>query len=242
MKKRYYILFIALFLSILGAYLLCITHIDIFITDYNDKIMSYENNFNAENQYNNIIGVLFNEGESQIEVSTTTDLEEIVASDYLLSIISYTLNLPKNSTVNYLKKAIDMKTINTIYSKHYEEKIIYMSTEKYALVFTMDGKNIYYNFFLSGETCKIDNIEESTPSIDTISSNVYKIVNDLSIKSNIGFDITSIRKAYTSEYYELYGSVYLIEDKTHNIKITYQLDCDIIYILQVGFEFLEAYY
>lgn len=239
MRKKDYFLFIILFLSILGIYLLCITHIDFFITDYEGKIVDYKNNFNAESQYNNIIYHILNNYE--VNIATLDDLNDIRSSKNLLNLLSYFFELTPEETLSYLTKYTEQKMLNIIYTDAYELPVIYITTDKYTIIFTLDGKNIYYNKYLSGETCERSNVSSVQSSIDTISTNVNKIINDIGVKNNVGFEITSIRKAYTSDYYELYGSVYFIEDKTHNIKITYQLDCDVIYILQVGFGELDNY-
>lgn len=238
MRKKDYLLFIIIFFSILGIYLLCITNIDIFISDYETKILSYENNFNPEEQYTNIIYSILNENE--VEIATFEDLDNITSSNYLLNILSYFFELSKDETINFLEKYTAQKMVNIIYTKYYEAPIIYITSDSYTLIFSLDGKNIYYNKYLSGETCSRFNVSSTNSSIDVISNNVNKIMNNIGVKENIGFDITSIRKAYTQEYYEFYGSVYFIEDKTHNIKITYQLDCDVVYILQVGFGELDS--
>lgn len=238
MRKKDYLLFIIIFFSILGIYLLCITNIDIFISDYETKILSYENNFNPKEQYNNIIYNILNENE--VEIATFEDLDNITSSNYLLNILSYFFELSKDETINFLEKYTAQKMVNIIYTKYYEAPIIYITSDSYTLIFSLDGKNIYYNKYLSGETCSRFNVSSTNSSIDVISNNVNKIMNNIGVKENIGFDITSIRKAYTQEYYEFYGSVYFIEDKTHNIKITYQLDCDVVYILQVGFGELDS--
>lgn len=238
MRKKDYLLFIIIFFSILGIYLLCITNIDIFISDYETKILSYENNFNPEEQYTNIIYSILNENE--VEIATFEDLDNITSSNYLLNILSYFFELSKDETINFLEKYTAQKMVNIIYTKYYEAPIIYITSDSYTLIFSLDGKNIYYNKYLSGETCSRFNVSSTNSSIDVISNNVNKIMNNIGVKENVGFDITSIRKAYTQEYYEFYGSVYFIEDKTHNIKITYQLDCDVVYILQVGFGELDS--
>lgn len=232
MKKKYYLLFICLFFSILVIYLLCITNIDIFIPKYEDTIIEHENKFKANNFYNNIIFTLLNE--SDMQVTSLTELNEIASSEELISLISYFLDLNKGDAIRFIEKKILSKMVNTIITPYYDSKVIYFTSDSYTMIFTMDGKNIYYNKFLSGESCTQNN-EKNPESIDLISDNINKIMNKIGIKQNIGFDITSLRKAYTSEYYELYGHVYFIEDKTHNIKVTYELDCDIIYVLQVGF-------
>lgn len=238
MRKKDYLLFIIIFFSILGIYLLCITNIDIFISDYETKILSYENNFNPEEQYTNIIYSILNENE--VEIATFEDLDNITSSNYLLNILSYFFELSKDETINFLEKYTAQKMVNIIYTKYYEAPIIYITSDSYTLIFSLDGKNIYYNKYLSGETCSRFNVSSTNSSINIISNNVNKIMNNIGVKENVGFDITSIRKAYTQEYYEFYGSVYFIEDKTHNIKITYQLDCDVVYILQVGFGELDS--
>lgn len=237
MKKKDYFLFITLFLSILGIYLICIMNIDLFITNYDNKIINRTNNFNAKDQYSNIIQPLLNE---EITLSTMDETNKIISSDYLISMLSYFFEVPKEKMETYLIKLTLQKMINTIHSKYYDTEVIYITSESYTIIFTIDGKNIYYNKYLSGETCP-KNAEESHNSIDIISTNVNNIMNKMGITSNIGFDITSIRKAYTSEYYELYGSVYFIEDKTHDIKITYHLNCDNLYILQLGFGQIDGY-
>ncbi len=238
MRHKDYLLFIILFLCILGIYLLCITHIDIFITNYEGHIMSYKNSFNADNPYNNIIYTILND--NKVEVATLDDLNDIVSSKRLMSLLSYFLELPEDETIIYLTKYTKQKMINIIYTDIYELPVIYITTNTYTIMFTLDGKNIYYNKFLSGETCEKSNVSSTNSSIDTISNNVNKIIDRIGIKNSVGFEITSIRKAYTADYYELYGSVYYIEDKTHDIKITYQLDCDVVYILTVGFGGLDA--
>lgn len=237
MRRKDYFLFIILFIGILGFYFLCITNIDLFITHYDSKIMSYENKYKAEKIYNNIIATLLNN--SKITVSTIDDLEEIISSDYLIDILSYFLNLTKKETINYLKESINKKQINTLYSSYYKEKIIYITNPNYVIIFTMDGKNVYYNKYLDGETCREINDDTASENIDNISSNTNRIMDTIGIKKNIGFEITSIRKAYDFEYNDEFSRVYFIFDKKNNIKITYNLDCNVIYILELGFKELN---
>lgn len=238
MRKRDYLIFIVIFLSILGIYFLCISNIDLFITNYDHKIMSHKNNYKFENECDNIVGdLLYN---SDITVSTIDDLEKIISSDYLLNILSYFFNLNEKEVKEFLKKSVDEKNINTLYSDIYDSEIIYIASDRQVIIFTMDGKNIYYNKYLDGETCEKTNVASVSENIENISNNTNKIMEDIGVKDTIGFKITSIRKAFDFEYNDLYSRVYFIFDKKNNIKITYNLDCNIIYILKVGFTELNG--
>ena len=239
MKKGSYIKFLCLFIIIIGVYFIWITHIDFFINNYENKVISYQNNYKLSQNSYNIIEVMLNEG--KMRMGTLEDLENILQMDYPLQILNYFFN-NKNieETKIYLEKLAEENMFGVISTSYYEEEIIYITLSNGIIALTKDGKNIYYNNYLNGVTCSNEEISKNK-NIEVITENINKYMHDYHITNYYNFEITSIRKAPNIEYNGIYGEVYYIEDIENSIKMTYELKCNAIYNMQIGFKELELY-
>lgn len=237
MRKREYIKFIILFSIFLGVYFLCITNANIFIKNYDDKIITYQNNYKLDTTSNNILNYIFDG--SEFRVGNFEDLEEIFNNSYTMDLLSNFLEKNDDEMNEYLNNLVKSNMVSIINSRFYDEELIYLTEPEYTIVLTKNGENIYYNRFLKGDTCT--NIESNDSSIEIITKNVQNQIENLGITKKIGFNITSIRKSPSTEFKELYGKVYYIEDSENDLKILYEVNCDKIYNLSLGFTNIKTY-
>lgn len=237
MKKIDYIKFMLIFSIFLGIYILCITNANIFIKNYDDKIITYQNNYNFDTTSNNILNYIFDG--SEFRVGIVKDLEEIFENQYTLNLLSNLLEKSNNEIIEYLSYLVNANRISIIKSKFYDEELFYLPEAKFTIILTSNGENIYYNRYLNGDTCK--NIEPNDSSIDDIKKNIETHMKNLGLTKKIDFNITSIKKSSSTEFKELYGKVYNIEDSENDLKILYEANCDKIYNFSLGFTNIKSY-
>jgi len=229
--RKSIIKFSSLFLLIIGGYYLMITHISSFITNYDHKIMSYNNTYNTNINETNIVETLLDN--SEIGIYKIEELNEITSNPFLISLMSGLNNQSEEEIKNDLEKRVSLNMINKLSSKNYDSKIVYSPEGNNILTFTIDAKNIFYKKYLSGESCAVNNSPDEI-NLEIVSSNIKKKLDELGITKQFAFNITSIRQSMNERYYG--NHIYYIEDYTHNIKITYNVLCNEIYSLQIGFK------
>lgn len=232
MKIKSYIIFIFILSIFLLSYYLLITNIDVFITNYEGKLLTFDITEDIKNNDNIILMIL--EGAKNIDVANEEDVKPVLENDFLINLIANINGLSYNETKDTIAKMAISNNIDIVDHPLFDTKIIYMSINDNLVTFTLDAKNFYYSKGLSGESCKY---EISNNDFDKVYSNVNSFIKKYQIKEKYGFEITSIKFADGSEYSATFGLIYFVEDSKNNIKINYSLSCNEIYQLQIGFNF-----
>lgn len=232
MKKNEYIKFITILGLIIGAYLLFISNISLFIKNKENTIISYPNVYKYTYESDSVIQNILTR--SNIGMINSNQLNEIINNPALVNLF-YRFNPfdSEEETLNYLKSKGE-DNINYIKDNVYGLDIYYINLKSGELAFTSDYQNILYSITLPNgyfENLYVDG-DIGNDTIEKASERVKKKITDLGI---LDFEITSIRKAFNSEYDLDYRAVYHVEDSKHNIKVTYEYKEDLIYYLEVGF-------
>ncbi len=241
MKLKYYFRFIFLFSIILGAYFFCITHINWFMYDYENKVLTNKNTNNINLAKSSVIDLILNGEdlvlnveENKSELIDSFEIPTIINNKTIINFFTSILEMNEKDVIPFLMKLAEDSNIRLINSKHFREPVISIKTDVAIIAFTKDAKNIHYNKYLEGTSCRDTNsINSINKDIDNISLNVKNLFKNL--KLNIELNITSIRKAPTVEYNSSYNEVYYIEDITNKINIVYNSSCNEFYTLQIGF-------
>lgn len=234
MKKKEYIEFIILFVLILSINHLFISNILMFVKNNDNTIIGYPNNYKIDYRTENIVGNILHD--SEIRIINENELKELMDNPFLVNLIKSFYPLKSTEKTNEFLKISGPTNINYVEPNYYNYDIIYMDVASGTLAFSTDGKNIIYTILLPNNYFQNNYIDEDDAgTVESASERIKKKLNDLGITEKFDFEITNIRKAYSSEYNIEYSNVYYIEDTKHNIKITYEYTNDVIYYLQVGF-------
>lgn len=222
---------------IIFSYFMFITNINYFFDDMDDQIISYKNNFKREEDKTSVIEKII--ADTNPNPTTKEDLKQIASSPFLVNLISYLTGYNEEQTKSFLNYNADKLIIYTIILPEYDSKIIYINSDSDLIAFTLDGKNIIYNQYLSGESCVLSNVNEEETNLQNI-NHVAKWVNGLlltklKINQVSDFSITSVTHL-SGEYRYSSGEVYEVEDANNHIKVTYSLECSSLYSLYVGFD------
>ena len=142
-----------LIITLICGYFIFILNINYFFDNLDNRFVSYENNFESETTENNVVEKIFSN--SEIAVANEEDLKEILSSPFLINLLGQLLNYSEEETIEFITKYIDKLMVNTMKIPEYDSKIIYIDIDGSLITFTLDGKNIMYNRYLSGESCTL---------------------------------------------------------------------------------------
>lgn len=230
MKFKYFITFIFILCVFLFSYYLLITHIDIFITNYDEKLLTFDIKEEIKNNDNIISKIL----SGKVDMATEKDIEPILENEFIINLISGISDISQEEIKLTIRKMAIENHINIIEHPAFDSKIIYMSINENLFTFTLDTKNIYYSKGLSGESCIY---ETSNNDYDKVYSSINSFAKKYQLKEKFNFEISSIEFADGSEYSATFNLVYFIEDSKNNINIIYSLSCNTPYSVQIGFNF-----
>lgn len=232
MKKYEYIRFFIILGIILIGYALFISNISLFIKGKENTLIYYPNIYKYTYDSDSVVQNILTR--SNIGIINSNQLNEIMNNHQLVNLF-YHFNPfdSEEDTFNYLKSK-GKDNINYIKDNIYGLDIYYINLDSGELAFTSDYQNILYSITLPNNYFENLYVDEDigNDTIEKASERVKKKLTDLGI---LDFEITSIRKAFNSEYDLDYRAVYHVEDSKHNIKITYEYKEDLIYYLEVGF-------
>lgn len=222
---------------IIFSYFMFITNINYFFDDMDDQVVRYENNFKSEEDKTSVLEKII--ADTNPNPTTKEDLKQIASSPFLVNLISYLLSYTEEDIKTFLNYNADKLMIYTLVLPEYDSKIIYINSDSDLIAFTLDGKNIIYNQYLSGESCVLSNVNEEDNNLQNI-NHVENWVNGLllgklKINQVSDFSITSVTHL-SDEYKYSSGEVYEVEDANNHIKVTYSIECSSLYSLYVGFD------
>lgn len=228
MNKLDYFKFFTVIMIITGLYILCITHIDLFIKDYNNNLTTYENTYSKYLDNNAIFDLLTYGDKFAVNKE---EAESIIKNDYVIRLLAFlnkkSIEETKIDIKNLLKKG------NYIYKIKYEEydkPVIYISDPEYTLVFTEDYKYVFYSVYL-GRNIYINN--ENTDNIYKVAEKVADKIKESPLGELYDFEVSMIRIA--SEYETSDIGNYYIEDYKNNIRIIYNNEFEIFKEIKIGF-------
>ena len=229
MKKR--LLPIILFIFILGIYVVVISNFDVFLTNYDNSLMTANNTYkiNEEEDYDFLGEILYN---SSVRLATTEDIEELENKELLVGLINDFYE--EEDAITYLEMLAQNNELLVFDDTNYNEEIIYITKGDSIFLFTKDFQNIYYNYSPFNEA----SLPESMKNIFTIEEINHMINNKLKvigIINIISFEISSITKSQIEYDYLDNHSIYYIKDDLNKVSITYDASIDKIFNLQIGF-------
>lgn len=232
MKKYEYIRFFIILGIILIGYALFISNISLFIKGKENTLIYYPNIYKYTYDSDSVVQNILTR--SNIGIINSNQLNEIMNNHALVNLFYRFYHFDsEEDTFNYLKSK-GKDNINYIKDNIYGLDIYYINLDSGELAFTSDYQNILYSITLPNNYFENLYVDEDigNDTIEKASERVKKKLTDLGI---LDFEITSIRKAFNSEYDLDYRAVYYVEDSKRNIKVTYEYKEDLIYYLEVGF-------
>lgn len=246
MKIKNFIKFICLFAVIISAYLLFITHIDAFIIDYDGKLYTSKNVYDSSYPTEGKIGTILTTAD--YEIASIETLKNFLETTNLATIVSNLFNTAPEDAKAILYENCKMKNMNILHDEYYDGDIYYLNVtttvdegeEKYmTLMFTDDLEQIYYFKYLSNLDCESP-INSNTGSdiidLELVRKNIKNHFREMGLIEKYALESSSIKSAWLREYQSYDGNyLYYIDDYIDNIKIEYNLLCDEIYSLQIGF-------
>ena len=87
MKIKSLLIFSGILIIFMCFYYLLMNNIDIFLTNYDNKILTFNNKINLDNQNDNIISMILG-SEADIEVATEEDIKPLINNEFMINILS----------------------------------------------------------------------------------------------------------------------------------------------------------